>query len=104
MEAALRPVVTKPFDADHLTARIQVAERIRGLPIAYIVRPKGVGQVDLPLLRWNKGKQSTIAEAAVMGALELARLALEREEDERAAALKRGSGERRFSPTCSAAP
>jgi hypothetical protein len=35
---------------------------------------------------------------------ELARLALEREEDERAAALKRGSGERRFSPTCSAAP
>jgi hypothetical protein len=49
-------------------------------------------------------RRYAIAEAGVMGALELARLALEREADERAAALKRGSGERRFSPTCSAAP
>jgi DNA-binding response OmpR family regulator len=31
MGAAQRPVVTKPFDADQLTARIQVAERILGL-------------------------------------------------------------------------
>ena len=29
--------MTKPFDADQPTARIQVAERILGLPIAYIV-------------------------------------------------------------------
>jgi hypothetical protein len=39
-------------------------------------------------------KQCAIAQTGVMGALELASLALEREEDERAVALKRkGSGE-----------